>query len=258
MGHVIKILGHRGAAGSHPENTLISFAKGLELGVDGFEFDVQLSRDGEVVICHDERVDRTSNSTGWIKDFTLRELKMLDFGSWFAKYPSRQTIPTLQELLEMLKNYDIELNVEVKSGLIQYPGIGKKVVNLLAEYGRLGNSIISSFDHQFLLDLKRDYPEVSTGILYDSAPVKPWVYAESLSAQYLHPAWYFVTPELVVSSAEHGIGINSWTVNDDFAAKKVITAGVARIITDYPQHFGKRDDGQVIWLGKSQGLQGTL
>jgi glycerophosphoryl diester phosphodiesterase len=245
----MKIIGHRGAAGSAPENTLIAFAKGLEYGVDGFEFDVQLSRDGEVVVCHDERVDRTSNGIGWVKDFTLQELKRLDFGSWFAKLSVHQEIPTLRELLEMVKASDIELNVEIKSGLVPYPGIGEKIVSLLAEYGRLDNSIISSFDHQPLFDLKQQYPNVKTGILYDSGPIRPWLYAQSLNAQFLHPAWYFVTPELVSSSAELGIGINTWTVNDSFAADKVSKAHVLRIITDYPQCFRKGENGEAIWLG---------
>lgn len=246
----MKILGHRGAAGSAPENTLISFAKGLEYGVDGFEFDVQLSRDGEVVICHDERVDRTSNGSGWIKDFTLQELKKLDFGSWFAELSIQQTIPTLSELLEMIGDFNLELNVEIKSGLVQYPGIGEKVVRLLAEYNRLDRSIISSFNHQLLWDLKQSCPDVKTGILYDSAPIAPWLYANLLKAQYLHPPWYFVTPDLAASSAALGIGINTWTVNNSFAAHKVSLAGVARIITDYPQCFRKGVNGEAFWLAK--------
>ncbi|SPF50693.1 Glycerophosphoryl diester phosphodiesterase [Candidatus Desulfosporosinus infrequens] len=245
----MKVIGHRGAAGSAPENTLISFLKGLEYKVDGFEFDVQLSRDGEVVVCHDERVDRTSNGMGWIKDFTLQELKRLDFGSWFTQLSVYQEIPTLRELLDMFKTFNLELNVEIKSGLVQYPEIGEKVVNLLAEYGLLDNSIISSFDHQLLLDLKQHFPRVKTGILYDCAPIKPWLYAKFLNAQYLHPAWHFVSSELVVSSAVFGIGINTWTVNSSFAAHKVRTAHVARIITDYPQCFRKGANGEAIWLG---------
>ncbi|MDR3541289.1 MAG: glycerophosphodiester phosphodiesterase [Desulfosporosinus sp.] len=244
----MKVLGHRGAAGSAPENTQISFAKGLEYGVDGFEFDVQLSRDGEVVVCHDERIDRTSNGMGWIKDLTLQELKHLDFGSWFTKLPVCQEIPTLRELLEVFASLNLELNVEIKSGLIQYPGIGEKVVNLLGEFDQLDNSIISSFDHQLLLNLKQHYPRLKTGILYDSAPIKPWLYAKFLKAQYLHPAWYFVTPELVKSSAVLGIEINTWTVNSSFAAAKVKTARVSRIITDYPQCFQKGAAGEAIWL----------
>ncbi|MDR3599337.1 MAG: glycerophosphodiester phosphodiesterase [Desulfosporosinus sp.] len=243
----MKLLGHRGAAGSAPENTLLAFAKGLEYGVDGFEFDVQLSRDGEVVICHDERVDRTSNGIGWIKDFTLQELKRLDFGRWFAKLPVYQAIPTLREVLEMLTDLTIELNVEIKSGLVQYPGLGEKVVRLLADYGRLDNAIISSFDHQLLLDLKQACPPVITGILYDCAPIKPWAYAKYLNAQYLHPAWEFVTPELVTASAAWGIGINAWTVNSSFAAQKVSLARVARIITDYPQYFRTGEHGEMIY-----------
>ena len=127
----MKILGHRGAAGTTPENTLPSFAKGLEYGVDGFEFDVQLTRDNEVVICHDERVDRTSDGVGWIKDFSLKELKQLNFGVEFGMFAA---IPTFTELLEMLKGRSLILNVEIKTGLIKYPGIVGRVADLLEKY----------------------------------------------------------------------------------------------------------------------------
>lgn len=137
----MKILGHRGSAGTSPENTLLSFAEGLEFGSDGFEFDIQLSRDKEVVICHDERVDRTSDGIGWVKDFTLKELKKLNFG---VKFRMDTPIPTLVELLEMLKGRPLILNVEIKTGLIKYPGIVDQVANLLEKYRVTSQSVISS------------------------------------------------------------------------------------------------------------------
>jgi len=245
----MKILGHRGAGGSAPENTLLAFRRGLEFGVDGFEFDVQLSRDGEVVVIHDERVNRTSDGTGWVKDFTLRELKRLDFGGWFAKCPVRQEIPTLREVLAWVQasGQELELNVEIKSGLVDYPRIADKVVSLLYEYGMVAHSFVSSFDHQVLADLREQFPEVRTGILYDSLPVKPWLYAKYLQAAFLHPPWYFVRPELVQAARAAGIGVNTWTVNDSFAADKVRAAGVERIITDYPERFAKNAQGEAVW-----------
>lgn len=245
----MKIFGHRGAASLAPENTLFSFSKSLACGVDGLECDLQLSRDREVVICHDERVDRTSNGFGWIKDFTLKELKELDFGSWFLG-SARQEIPTLRELLEMLQGINIELNLEIKSGFISYPGLSQQIVQLLYEYGRVRSCIVSSFDHQAVLKLKQLYPETRTAILYDCAPVQPWLYAKSLGAQYLHPAWYYVTPALVLGAAEAEIGVNTWTVNDEFAAEKVRSAGVERIITDFPQNFRKNEQGKAFWVGQ--------
>lgn len=249
----MKLLGHRGAAGLAPENTLLSFSKALGCDVDGFEFDIQMSRDEEVVICHDERVDRTSDGVGWIKDFTLQELKKLDFGSWFPQ-SVKQEIPTLRELLEMLQGIDVELNLEIKSGFVLYPGLGEQAVHLLHEYGRIQSSILSSFDHQAVFELKQHYPEARTAIIYNCAPVQPWLYAKSLGAQYIHPSWYYVTPELVAGATGVDVGVNTWTVNGEFAAEKVRSAGVERIITDFPQYFRKNEQREVIWVGPGKEL----
>lgn len=231
----MKVLGHRGAAGTAPENTLSAFRKGLEYGVDGFEFDVQLSRDGEVVICHDERVDRTSNGIGWVKDLALKELKALNFGVLFGV---QAEIPTLSELLELLQGRSLLLNVEVKSSaLIEYPGIVDKVVELLAKYRFLAQSIVSSFDHRVVGEVIRKYPQVQTGLLYDCGPLEPWVYARQVGAAHLHPHFAFVSSELVKESHARGIGINTWTVDEPWAMERIAAAGVDSVITNYPERF---------------------
>ncbi|KLU60243.1 putative glycerophosphoryl diester phosphodiesterase 1 [Peptococcaceae bacterium CEB3] len=231
----VKVLGHRGAAGTAPENTLPAFEKGLEYGVDGFEFDVQLTRDGEVVICHDERVDRTSDGVGWLKDFTLKELKALDFGVRFGR---RAEIPRLNELLSLLEGRDLLLNVEVKSSfLVEYPGIVDKVVELLAEYRVLPRSVLSSFDHRVVAEVIRKYPQVATGLLYSSGPLQPWLYAKKIGAGNLHPHFAFVDPELVRESHARGIGVNVWTVDEPWVMEKMAAAGVDWVITNYPERL---------------------
>lgn len=230
----MKILGHRGAAGTSPENTLLSFAKGLEFGVDGFEFDVQLSRDREVVICHDERVDRTSDGIGWVKDFTLQELKKLNFGVGFRMYAP---IPTLAELLEMLKGSRLILNVEIKTGLIEYPGIVDQVASLLEKYQMTSRSIISSFEHKTIVEVIRNYPHLKTGLLYDCGLISPWLYAQNLGASHLHPHYAFITPELVQESHLRGIGVHAWTVDDAWGMDRVAISGVDMAITNYPERF---------------------
>ncbi|WP_088188772.1 glycerophosphodiester phosphodiesterase [Desulfosporosinus sp. FKA] len=232
----MKIIGHRGAAGSAPENTLVAFEKGLEYGVDGFEFDVQLSKDGEIVICHDERVDRTSDGVGWVKDFSLKELKQLNFGVAFEKYAP---IPTLYELLAMLKGRSLTLNVEIKTGLIPYPGIVGKVVKLLDKFGVTDQSIISSFEHKTIVEVIKNHPQISTGLLYECGPINPWIYAQNLGAVNLHPHFAFVNPELVSESHSRGIGINTWTVNEPWQMEHVLESGVDMIITNYPERFVK-------------------
>ena len=230
----MKILGHRGAAGTSPENTLLSFAKGLEFGVDGFEFDVQMSRDREVVICHDERVDRTSDGIGWVKDFTLQELKKLNFGVGFRMYAP---IPTLAELLEMLKGRPLILNVEIKTGLIAYPGIVDQVVSLLEKYQVTSQSIISSFEHKTIVEVIQNYPHLKTGLLYDCGLIAPWLYAQNLGASHLHPHYAFITPELVRESHLRRIGVHAWTVDEDWEMDRVATCGADMAITNYPERF---------------------
>jgi len=230
----MRILGHRGASGTSPENTLLSFAKGLESGVDGFEFDVQLTRDKEVVICHDERVDRTSDGVGWVKDFTLNELKKLNFGVRFRK---NAPIPTLAELLEMLKGRPLILNVEIKTGLIEYPGIVDKVADLLDRYRVTSQSIISSFEHKTILEVIENYPHLKTGLLYDCGLISPWLYAQNLGASHLHPHYAFITPELVRESHLRGIGVHTWTVDEAWQMERVAISGADMVMTNYPERF---------------------
>lgn len=237
----MQVLGHRGAAGSAPENTLLGFAKALELGADGFEFDVQLTRDGAVVICHDERIDRTSGGIGWLKDFSLKELKKFNFGVRFDVYAP---IPTLEELLDLVSDVSqmpqtkkLILNVELKSGLFPYPGLGDKVVERLAAYGMLDRAIISSFDHVRLQEISRRYPGAETGVLYASGLLRPWQYAEMLGAKHLHPHWAFADKEVVDTAHSRGLGVNVWTVNETWEIERARQAGVDRVITDFPERF---------------------
>lgn len=230
----MKVLGHRGAAGTSPENTLVSFAKGLEHGVDGFEFDVQLSKDGEVVVCHDERVDRTSDGVGWIKNFSLRELKRLNFGVQFG---IKAEIPTLDEVLEMLRGKPLLLNVEIKSGLVEYPGIVDQVVESLERFGVISRTIVSSFDHRVLLELHRDHPQVETGVLYECGLLEPWVYARQLGARHLHPQFGYVNHDLINNSHSAGIGINTWTVDHPWAIERIVALSPDMVITNYPERF---------------------
>lgn len=233
----MKILGHRGAAGTTPENTLISFARGLELGVDGFEFDVQLSRDRKVVIIHDERVDRTSDGIGWVKDYSLKELKKLNFGVGFGMFAP---IPTLEELLEMLRDKGpLILNVEIKTGLIKYPGIVAQVASLLEKYQVTSRSIISSFEHKTIVEVIRDFPYLKTGLLYGCGLISPWLYAQSLGADYLHPHYAFLTPELVLESHLRGIGVHTWTVDEEWEIEGAVVSGADIAITNYPERFAK-------------------
>ena len=121
--------------------------------------------------------------------------------------------------------------------MVEYPGIVDKVVELLAKYRFLGQSIVSSFDHRVISEVVGKYPQVQTGLLYECGPLKPWVYAREVGAKHLHPHFAFVSPELVLQSHAQGIGINTWTVDEPWLMERLAAAGVDSVITNYPERF---------------------
>ena len=228
------IIGHRGAAAYAPENTMISFEKALALGANGIEIDVQMSKDGGLVICHDERVDRTTNGRGAIQALTLKEIQNLDAGSWFGKEFSGEKIPVLEELLDFLRGRDVLLNIELKNGIVLYRGLEEKVLEALRIYRMEHCTTLSSFNHYSLLRLKELNPHIPTGILYVAGLVEPWEYARRIGADALHPIYYSVLPEIAAGARTHQMPIYTYTVNEMKDLERMVSIGVAGIITDYP------------------------
>jgi glycerophosphoryl diester phosphodiesterase len=149
----ILVAGHRGYAAKYPENTLFSFEKGLEIGVDMFEFDLNLTKDKELVVIHDQTVDRTTNGNGWVRDFTLEQIKTLDAG-FHSDYP-RQEIPTLRELLTYLRPYKHLLyNVEIKEKTHETVD---KAIAMLKEFDILEQCVIACFDAEIVEYAHRTY-----------------------------------------------------------------------------------------------------
>ena len=141
-----KVWAHRGASAYAPENTLEAFRLGAEQGADGVELDVQLSKDGELVVIHDETIDRVSGGHGYVRDYTLEELRKLQFNKTHPEYQDVR-IPTLGEVYDLLKPLGLEINVEIKTGIYFYPGIEEKLYLLEKEKGMQGKIIYSSFNH---------------------------------------------------------------------------------------------------------------
>lgn len=169
---------HRGAAGYYPENTMLAFAKALELGATGIETDVQMTRDGELVLIHDETLQRTAGTPEWVKDLTLAEIKQREAGSWFREEFAGERIPTLEELLDLVRNTDTIVNLELKTGVVLYPGIEQKVLDTVRRFGLSERIIISSFNHYSLVECKKLAPDIRTGILYMEGLYEPWDYAK--------------------------------------------------------------------------------
>lgn len=228
------VLAHRGASGYAPENTLEAFRLAAEMGADGFELDVHVSADGELIVMHDEKVDRTTDGKGYIKDKTLKELKALDASNGKAGYRDVR-IPTLREVYELISGTKLIINTEIKTDGILYPDIAEKCLALEDEMNLRGQIVYSSFNHYTCATLREMRPDAKIGLLYSGGLYNPWEYAKQLKADFLHPdiAIAAVLPDLISESIRNGVGVNFWTVNDTEKMKMCHEYG-AGIITNFP------------------------
>ena len=184
-----KVWAHRGASGYRPENTLEAFELAIRQGADGIEMDVHTSADGELIVMHDENVDRVTDGTGLIKDMTLAQLKELKV-STPAEPSGIYHIPTLAEVLELMRTTDMMVNIELKNSICFYPGMEGKILKLVKEMNMEDQLIYSSFNHYSLLQLKQLNDHVQTGILFSDGWVNPAMYAKNLGINAVHPAVY--------------------------------------------------------------------
>ena len=228
------IIAHRGASRQAPENTMAAFKRALELGAGGIELDVHLSSDGHLVVTHDEKVDRTSNGKGLVRDKTFAELRSLDFGSWFSEEFKGEKIPELSEVLQLISNWDGLLNIEIKNGPIFYPGIEKAVSDEIKKFKLTHRTIISSFNHYSLVEIRRLNPEMKTAPLYNAGLFEPWAYAQKMGACAIHPLFYNIVPEVMKGCKLNNIMVNPFTVDQPEHIKAMASAGVDGIITNVP------------------------
>lgn len=232
-----KIFAHRGASYIAPENTIPAFELAMEHGADGVELDVHLTKDGELVVIHDERVDRTTNGKGFVKDFTLDEIKALDASYGKEGYVNTR-IPTLDEVYELFQYTDHVINVEIKTDIIDYPGICDKLLKLEDDMHMNGRIIYSSFNHYTVRELLDKRPDAKTGLLYLSIIHSPWNYAQRLGAACLHPHFITLskTPQMVQNCIARNIETNVWTVDDPSWMRTLTDLGVTSIITNRPDY----------------------
>ena len=227
MINMTKNFAHRGFSGKYPENTLLAFSKAIEEGVDGIENDVHLTKDGVLVVMHDELVDRTTNGKGYIKDKTYEELAQLD-ASYIFKEHGPQKVPTLREYLE----------------LVEYTGIEQKVYDMLREFDMVDRIIISSFNHYSVLRMKAIDPAIKCGMLEESWLINAGAYVASTGVECFHPFFKNMTPENVAEVKSHGLEINTWTVNEEEDIREMFRVGVDSVIGNYPDLVNKiRNNG---------------
>lgn len=229
-----KIFAHRGYSGIYPENTMLAFKKAVECGVDGIELDVQLTKDGEVVIIHDETIDRTTNGKGLVVDYTYEELEKFDASFKFRDYGFNK-IPTLREYFELVKDLKLVTNIELKTGINEYLGIEKKVLDLIKEYKIEDRVIISSFNHYSVMRMKKIAPQLKYGFLSEDWIINAGKYTHSHGVQCYHPRYNSLIPEVINELKKYNLEINTWTVNEKEAMRYLCSKGVDIIITNYPE-----------------------
>lgn len=230
----VKVYAHRGASAYAPENTLPAFRLAEEQGADGIELDVHLSKDGELVVIHDEKLDRTTNGTGLVKDYTLAELKTFCADNGMTGYEEVR-IPTLREVLEQVKPGNMLVNIELKTGILWYEGIEKKTLDLVAELGMQDRVIYSSFNHYSIAEVRRLAPDAQTAYLFGDIPCDMEQYAARRGVGGLHPGLYCVKMgNLLKTYLDSGLAVRVWTVNGKEDLRWLMEAG-ADVITNDPR-----------------------
>lgn len=231
------VIGHRGAAGLAPEHTRPSFERALAIGVDMIELDVQLTRDGHLVVVHDRELGRTATGTGAVRAHSLGELKQLDTGSWFGEAFRGEPLFTLAEVFDLLGGR-ASLNVEIKSPEPDWEATARLLAEVLREAGALTSTVVSSFEMGALEAVRARLPEARIGVLWQSLDVVPaWEWAQRLRASSFHPFFGLVSDDLVDAARAHGLRVYTWTVNEENEIRRVAAAGVDGIISDFPDRL---------------------
>ncbi|SDD92227.1 glycerophosphoryl diester phosphodiesterase [Paenibacillus sp. UNCCL117] len=227
------IIGHRGAAGEAPENTLASFRLALEQGADALELDIHETADGQLIVCHDHTVDRTTDRSGSIRELTLAQLGGLDAGSWFSEQFAGERLPLLADVFAATPPR-IMVNVEVKCSYS--PRLSEELRRLLKEFDRQDTVVVSAFSHKTLQRLKQDMPSLKVGLLYVGGFVNHAKLAElsGMEVYSLHPHVLSMDAEDVAQAVSRGLQVYPYTVNDREHLIQAVAAGFTGIITDYP------------------------
>jgi len=243
----MKIWAHRGCSKKYPENTLLAFEKAAKIkGLTGIELDIQLTRDGQMVVCHDERVDRTTNGTGMIKDFSLVELKRLKIDAGDGKY---ERVPTIEEVLDLLEarlKGGLKLNIELKNNVVPYEGMEAKMIEIVHSRDLQNSIIYSSFSARSIERVKDIDPHAETGILDSKVSDCLYKLRGGCGADALHPNWNAMDlpPETLA-----GYTVRAWSGGRLFPDKStgrqidlvsLVQKGITDVFLNEPERYLER------------------
>ena len=222
-------LGHRGACGHAPENTLLSMKKALALGVHGFEFDIQLSRDGEPMVIHDDTLERTTSGKGNVRDFTAEELQQLDAGDG-------EKIPTLRNVLDLVDKR-CRLFIELKAEHSAFP-VAETITYAVEHMGwSYEQFFVCSFDHRQIASVRAINPAIHTCALLVGIPVSLAAIAQEAGAWSINPNIHHMSAALVQDAHKRGLKVCVWTANSPAEIAKAKAYGVDGIMSDFPDRL---------------------
>ena len=229
-----KVFAHRGASHYAPENTLPAFALAAAQGADGIELDVHLSQDGELVVIHDEELDRTTDGTGLVRDHTLTQLQALCADNHMPGFADAR-IPTLREVLALVRPTPLLVNIELKTGVLSYEGIEQKALDLVREMGMADRVIWSSINHYSIETVRQLAPEAETAYLYSDIICGVERYAAAHGVRGLHPGlWNVKMTDLLQRYLASGLAVRVWTVDAAADLRWLLAAGADVITNDPP------------------------
>jgi glycerophosphoryl diester phosphodiesterase len=232
---VIEIWAHRGASKAAPENTVPAFESAIAAGADGIEFDVQLSRDGQVVVIHDETLPRTTDGTGAVGDHTLAELRALDASAGRDGWAGVR-IPTLAEVLALLAPTTLRADIELKNSEVPYPGLEEKVLAEVAAAGMVERTMYSSFSGESVRRMAGLAPAAEVGLIYSRPLARPLRLAAGLGASAIHPDRRLVGGRGWVDRAHaRHLAVRPWVLNTAERIEKAILLGLDGVFTDLPE-----------------------
>lgn len=233
------ITAHRGLSSVAPENTLAAIQKAIELGAKSIEIDVQISKDGVPIVFHDFTVNRCTNGQGLVQDIEYSELAKLDAGLWFSDEFENEKIPTLAEVLILIRQNGITLNIELKvQNEAHILALCKQVVEVIeASKITTGQLVFSSFEHQALLLLKRLKPSIRRSQLWEKIPDNALQMLDDIYAFSVNCDYRFLRQEQALIIKQAGYQLHCYTVNDPLFIEPLRPLHVDNIITDWPQRF---------------------
>ncbi len=231
------IVAHRGSSARAPENTLASFELAIDEGAHAIELDVRLSKDGELIVCHDASIDRCSDGSGDVANLTLRELKRFSAGTWFGKRFAGERIPTLREVVERF-GHRIAINIELKAGRFEKRSIlPDRCCELVASFHLRESVLITSFQHSFIRRVRRIHPGIPAGLLLNPAHLirrSVRMFPGLYDFDYVVIGGASLRKSFVAEAHRHGVKVGEFTVNSRRRLERACRFGVDAVITNDP------------------------